>query len=82
MPRCPDDRCPAANFPAPLSSSPVYEAMAGRESAEGFRRVSARRTIPSGRGQEGKKRKTMKGKKKQKRKRKKMIGTQESKSVS
>lgn len=48
----------------PLSPhSPVYKAIAGRESAEGFRRVSARRTIPSGRGQEGKKRKPMKGKK-------------------
>lgn len=33
----------------------MQKAIPGRESAEGFRRVSARRTIPSRRGQEGKK---------------------------
>lgn len=37
----------------------MHKAIPGRESAEGFRTVSARRTIPSGRGQEGKKVKTM-----------------------
>lgn len=42
----------------------MYEAIAGRESTEGFRRVSARKTIPSGSRQEGKKGKTMKGEKK------------------